>query len=339
MKRFSSFIIFIFILFCVPQLALASLVDRPEVKAFINEMVVEHDFDAGMLSRAFSKVKLSKSIIDAISRPAEAKPWYEYRPIFLTRDRINLGVKFLRKNEQALRRAEQIYGVPVEIIVAIIGVETRYGKHAGRYRVINSLSTLAFNYPKRSRFFRSELKQFLLLAREQHLELDSVKGSYAGAMGIPQFISSSYRNYAIDFDEDGKIDIWNNPVDAIGSVGNYFKLHGWQAGKAIATRAVVENDNYLKALSEGLEPHMSGSELSAYGIVPEQTPPPDANIKLLEYELKNGREYWLGFDNFYVITRYNHSALYAMAVYQLAEEIRAKYEAKRRVKFKKTAAG
>ncbi len=316
----------------VPQLAFASLVDRPEVKAFINEMVTEYDFNAEMLTRTFSKVKLSKSIIEAISRPAEAKPWYQYRPIFLTRDRIKLGVKFLRKNERVLRRAEQIYGVPVEIIVAIIGVETRYGKHAGRYRVIDSLSTLAFDYPKRSRFFRSELKQFLLMAREQRLDPDSVMGSYAGAMGIPQFISSSYRNYAIDFDKDGKIDIWDNPVDAIGSVGNYFKQHGWQAGKAIATRADVENDNYLTALSKDLKPNLSAAELSAYGIIPKQIPPADARIKILEYELKDGHELWLGFDNFYVITRYNHSALYAMAVYQLAEEIRTQYEAKRRFK-------
>jgi peptidoglycan lytic transglycosylase B len=326
MSRFTPFAGLICLLLFVHQSAAATLVERPEVKEFINEMVTEHGFDAAMLTETLGKVKLSKSIVEAISRPAEAKPWYKYRPIFLTKDRIKLGVKFLQENQKALVRAEQVYGVPVEIIVAIIGVETRYGKHAGRYKVINSLSTLAFNYPKRNKFFRSELKQFFLLTREQLMDPHSIMGSYAGAMGIPQFISSSYRNYAIDFDEDGKIDIWNNPVDAIGSVGNYFKQHGWQAGKAIATRAEVKNDLYLAALSKGLEPHMRAAELSTYGIMIKQTAPNDAGIKFLEYELKAGREFWLGFDNFYVITRYNHSALYAMAVYQLAEEIRAQYE-------------
>lgn len=327
MYRIFAVFVHIFVLSFVHDAAATALIDRPEVQKFIDEMVNEHDFDADSLTDIFSKAKVSKSIVKAISRPAEAKPWYKYRPIFLTDDRIKLGVKFLQKNEESLRRAEEVYGVPAEIIVAIIGVETRYGKHAGKYKVINSLSTLAFNYPKRSEFFRSELIQFLLLAREQLMDPLSVNGSYAGAMGIPQFISSSYRNYAVDFDKDGKIDIWDNPVDAIGSVGNYFKQHGWQAGKAIANRAEVANDNYLAILSKGLEPHVSTVELVDYGITAAQMPDENIDIKFLEYELKNGREFWLGFDNFYVITRYNHSALYAMAVYQLSEEIRARFDA------------
>ena len=306
---------------------LFALDDRPDVEEFIGEMVAEHQFDKGKLRELFSKAKISKSIVKAISRPAEAKPWHKYRPIFLTKDRINLGVKFLRENEETLRRAEQEYGVPVEIIVAIIGVETRYGKHAGRYKVLDSLATLAFEYPKRSRFFRSELKQFLLLCREQGLDPLTVKGSYAGAMGIPQFISSSYRNYAVDFDEDGHIDIWDNPVDAIGSVGNYFKVHGWKPGEAIASQAIVENDNYLAALSKGLELHINTSELGNYGIRGENMPDEDMDVKFLEYEQKDGSEFWLGFHNFYVITRYNHSALYAMAVFQLSAEILEKYKA------------
>jgi membrane-bound lytic murein transglycosylase B len=316
---------FYLLLFC-SQIVSAGIENRPEVTQFINEMVSEHNFDKQSLTEAFSKVELSKSIVKAISRPAEAKPWYKYRPIFLTKDRTRLGVKFIQENEQALRRAEQVYGVPIEIITAIIGVETRYGKHAGNYKVINSLSTLAFNYPKRSKFFRSELKQFFLLAREQKMDVHSVMGSYAGAMGIPQFISSSYRHYATDFDGDEFIDIWQNPDDAIGSVGNYFKVHGWQPGKAIATLADVKGDKYLAALSKGLEPHLQEFELEQYAITAEQTPPEGSKIKLLEYEQKNGSEFWLGFDNFYVITRYNHSALYAMAVYQLAIEIKAAYE-------------
>lgn len=327
MYRIYAVFVHICLLSFVHDAAAAALIDRPEVQKFIDEMVSEHDFDADSLTDIFSKAKVSKSIVKAISRPAEAKPWYKYRPIFLTDDRIKLGVKFLQKNEQSLRRAEEVYGVPAEIIVAIIGVETRYGKHAGKYKVINSLSTLAFNYPKRSKFFRNELIQFLLLAREQLMDPLSVNGSYAGAMGIPQFISSSYRNYAVDFDEDGKIDIWDNSVDAIGSVGNYFKHHGWQAGKAIANRAEVANDNYLAVLSKGLEPHVSTVDLVDYGITAAQMPDENIDIKFLEYELKNGREFWLGFDNFYVITRYNHSALYAMAVYQLSEEIRIRFDA------------
>lgn len=326
MNRIITFFSLFFLSGCVAQLASAGIEERSEVREFINEMVSEHNFDESVLDEAFARVKMSDSIIQAISRPAEAKPWYKYRPIFLTDDRIRLGVSFIQENKQALVRAEQVYGVPMNIIAAIIGVETRYGKHAGNYKVIDSLSTLAFGYPKRSEFFRSELKHFLLLAREQDLELFSVKGSYAGAMGIPQFISSSYRNYAVDFDGDGKIDIWNNPVDAIGSVGNYFKLHGWTAGKAIATRATVEDNRYLAALSKGLEPDIDTRQLHEYGIKAQLTSDDNVKGKLLEYELSDGAEFWLGFENFYVITRYNHSALYAMAVFQLAEEIGKEFD-------------
>ncbi len=327
MNIIKSFILLISLLACINTANSEALSNRSDVQQFIDEMVSEHEFDEAGLRKLFDQARISESIVKAISRPAEAKPWYKYRPIFLTADRIKLGVKFLQENEETLRRAEQKYGVPVEIMVAIIGVETRYGKHAGRYKVINSLSTLAFEYPKRSRFFRGELKHFLLLCREQGLDPMQVNGSYAGAMGIPQFISSSYRSYAVDFDNDKKIDIWENPVDAIGSVGNYFKVHGWKAGEMIATRASVENDKYLAILSKGLELHMNSSELAEYGIKGEHMPEENVKIKFLEYEQKNEPEFWLGFHNFYVITRYNHSALYAMAVYQLSREILEKYNA------------
>ncbi|NKB38011.1 MAG: lytic murein transglycosylase B [Gammaproteobacteria bacterium] len=329
MNTIKSFFLLISLLGFIHTASSDTLSSRTDVKQFIDEMVNEHEFDEANLKNIFDQAKIRESIIKAISRPAEAKPWYKYRPIFLTADRIKLGVKFLQENEETLRRAEQKYGVPVEIIVAIIGVETRYGKHAGKYKVINSLSTLAFEYPKRSRFFRSELKHFLLLCREQGLDPMQVKGSYAGAMGIPQFISSSYRSYAADFDSDNKIDIWDNPVDAIGSVGNYFKVHGWKAGEMVATRAEVENDKYLAVLSKGLELHMNSSELAQYGISGKQMPEQDMKIKFLEYEQKKEPEFWLGFHNFYVITRYNHSALYAMAVYQLSTEILKKYNAQK----------
>ena len=302
------------------------LSERDDVRQFIQEMVDEHDFEREALTHHFASAKIANSILKAISRPAEAKPWYKYRKIFLTSDRIKQGAKFLEENYETLKRAESIYGVPVEIIVAIIGVETRYGRHAGKYKVLDSLSTLAFEYPKRSKFFRSELKEFFLLAREQGLNPLDVKGSYAGAMGIPQFISSSYRNFAVDFDDDGKIDIWDNPVDAIGSVGNYFKKHGWQAGEEVAVKARVEGDAYLAVLSKGLEPHINTSELYEYGISSDSMIVEDSEIKFLEYELDKGSEFWIGYKNFYVITRYNHSSLYAMAVYQLAGEIADKYK-------------
>ena len=326
MRRiFSSFLLFLMSLFVLPVHG-KNLAERDDVRQFIEEMVIEHGFEREALSRQFSRAKIADSILKAISRPAEAKPWFEYRKIFLTSDRIKQGVRFLEENLETLQKAETEYGVPVEIIVAIIGVETRYGRHAGRYNVLDSLSTLAFEYPKRSKFFRSELKEFLLLAREQKLDPLTVKGSYAGAMGIPQFISSSYRNYAVDFDKDGKIDIWDNPVDAIGSVGNYFKVHGWLAGEIVAVKAKVEGDAYLAVLSKGLEPHINSGELIEFGISAEGMPKEHSDIKFLEYELAKGREFWLGYKNFYVITRYNHSSLYAMAVFQLAGEISERYQ-------------
>ena len=302
-----------------------NLLDREDVKSFLNEMADKHGFSRKELISVFSRVELSESVLKAISRPAEKLPWYRYRPIFLQPERIRKGVEFWHENKTVLERAEGIYGVPVEIIVAIIGVETRYGKTAGSYKVINSLATLAFEYPDRSVFFKKELEQFLLLAREQGFDPLKVMGSYAGAMGIPQFIASSYRNYAVDFDNDGVINIWSDPDDAIGSVANYFKLHGWTHGGDIAVPAEVKGNLFMQMLNEDLKPDVPAADLRNYGISHETRLPPDALVKLLSFETKNGHEYWLGFKNFYVITRYNHSPLYAMAVYQLAQEIRTRY--------------
>jgi membrane-bound lytic murein transglycosylase B len=281
-------------------------------------MVATHGFDRDDLNDLFQGVKISGSVIKAISKPAEKFPWYRYRPIFLQPDRVDQGVKFWQQHAGALHKAEQQFGVPAEIIVAIIGVETRYGRFSGNYRVIDSLATLAFNYPKRGEFFRSELVQYLLLTREQNVDPRTIKGSYAGAMGIPQFISSSYRHYAIDFDNDGLTDIWNNPVDAIGSVGNYLKQHGWREGNLIATKAVVSGHGYKNLITEDLKPTIDSKQLRQYEIFSKQTIPSDEQVKLINLEIKNGYEFWLGMHNFYVITRYNHSTLYAMAVFQLA---------------------
>jgi membrane-bound lytic murein transglycosylase B len=301
--------------------ALADNHHGEEINGFIMEMVDKHGFDKGQLESIFKEARLSDTILETIARPAEALPWYSYRKIFLRDDRIQLGKKYLDKHRDILDAANREFGVPPEIITAIIGVETRYGNNTGSFKVLDSLVTLGFGYPKRAGFFRKELEQFLLLSREQGLDPLSIKGSYAGAMGIPQFISSSFRHYAIDFDKDGKIDIWNNPVDAIGSVANYFKVHGWNAGGQVAVRASLSGNDYGHLLNGSLEPKQSLDNLIKSGVEVPDNIPAMANVSLLEYELENGNEYWLGFKNFYVITRYNHSQLYAMAVFQLAVEI------------------
>lgn len=319
-----------FLLFPVvvlPTLALATPLDqqvvseRDDVRGFIQELADRHGFDAQQLSQLFRKVKLKQKIIDAISRPAEAKPWHQYRPIFVTESRIDQGVDFWERHSADLERAEQVYGVPPEIIVAILGVETRYGRHKGRYRVMDSLATLAFAYPQRAEFFRSELEHYLLLAREEGLDPLSVMGSYAGAMGYAQFISSSYRHYAVDFDGDGKRDLWNNTTDAIGSIANYFKRHHWQPGGKVAVPAFVGGNHIKVTVKKGFKPHSSIADLSNKGVSPKVKTDPTAMAALIELETRRGPEYWLGLDNFYVITRYNHSPLYAMAVYQLGQAI------------------
>lgn len=300
----------------------ASYRDQDDVKQFVNEMVEKHGFDKGEIESLLAGAEKKQSILDAISRPAEKRlEWKGYRKIFLTNDRISRGKTFLKEYSEAFDRAEKEFGVPREIVAAIIGVETRYGKNRGSYRVIDALSTLAFDYPPRSAFFRSELEHVLLLSREQHFNPIELKGSYAGAMGYGQFIASSYRNFAVDFDGDGVADILNNPVDAIGSVANYFKQHKWAEGKPVTTRAQVKGDNYEKALYPNLKPKFTLKEMQAWGISFEGDYNLEAKAKLIKLEGKKGTEFWLGMDNFYVITRYNHSHLYAMAVYQLSQEL------------------
>ncbi len=307
--------------------ALAETSPKKEISVsqdeFITQMVNQHNFNQKKLSRVMSDTIVSQTILDAISRPAEKKlTWHKYRKIFLQEKRIHQGVEFIKNNKIKLEEAESKFGVPAEIITAIIGVETFYGRIAGSYRVVDALNTLAFHYPKRSDFFRSEFEQFLLLAREQKFDPLSLKGSYAGAMGMPQFISSSYRHYAIDFDDDGVVDIWDNADDAIGSVANYFAEHGWQKGKAVTAKVSVEGDNYKDALKKGLALDINEADLEKFGIKTKSSFEKNEKLKLFEYELENDNEYWLAHKNFYVITRYNHSHLYAMAVYQLAMEIK-----------------
>ena len=301
-----------------PAQAAGALAERPAVKAFIQTMVARHDFSQEKLEALFREVELRPDIIRAISQPAESKPWYKYRPIFVTADRIRQGLAFWNQHEDVLKRAEQAYGVPPSIIVAILGVETRYGAHTGSYRVVDALSTLAFDYPPRADFFRGELEHYLLMAREEGFAADSRLGSYAGAMGQPQFIPSSFRAYAVDFDEDGQRNLWSDTADAVGSVANYFKRHGWRSGGPIAVHVQVEGDPQ-PLLDKGLKPKIPVRELRAHGVALPETIDDGELGALLALETEHGHQYWVVFHNFYVITRYNHSPLYAMAVYQLGE--------------------
>lgn len=316
----------ILIIVLIPGTVLSAALDRKSVDEFIQHMVETHRFNENELQTIFEQAKKSQRVLDAISRPAEALPWYKYRQIFIRQDRIEKGLDFLHRYADLLQQAEKQFGVPAQIITAIIGVETGYGVNKGNDRVIDALSTLAFHYPRRSAFFRGELEQYLLLTREQNMEPLSLKGSYAGAMGMPQFIPSSYRHYAIDFDGDGKTDIWNNPADAIGSVANYFKQHGWQTGGKVAVPGQAINADYKKLVNDDLEPTVNVEQLYENGILPAEDIPPGSKVKVISLEGVDNEEIWLGLDNFYVITRYNHSQLYAMAVYQLSEKILGQQE-------------
>jgi membrane-bound lytic murein transglycosylase B len=301
--------------------------DLPGLTQFINEMEQKHGFDADELTQLFAEVKVKDSILKAISRPAEkSKPWYEYRKIFIQDKRINGGVAFWQKHAQVLKNAEQQYGVPAEIIIAILGVETRYGGNVGGYRVVDALSTLAFRYPPRSKFFRSELENFLLLTREENMSILDPVGSYAGAMGLGQFMPSSYREYAVDFDGDSKRDIWTNPDDAIGSIANYLKRHGWIAGESIAHITSLSAGVPTALVEKGYKPSLSREELVVAGVSLENLPSGSDKVALISLTQKKGEEYWLTRQNFYSITRYNHSRMYAMTVKQLAELIRQGYE-------------
>jgi membrane-bound lytic murein transglycosylase B len=319
------------LLVSTPLLAQDFLELYPQSREFIQEVSSKHDFSPEELEKLFAQVEHKQSIIDAISRPAESKPWYQYRPIFVTASRIRQGVDFWQRNEALLQKAEQEYGVPPHIIVAIIGVETRYGRHSGRYRVMDSLSTLAFDYPPRASFFRGQLEQFLLMAREEKRDPLEFLGSYAGAMGMPQFIPSSFLAYAVDFDQDGQRDLWGNTSDVIGSVANYFARHKWRAGEPIASRAKLSGDAPAEILEQGYRPNVPLARLKEMGVEPVDDYNDESEVALIALESRpHHQQYWVTQHNFYVITRYNHSPLYAMAVYQLAEAIRTTRAATRR---------
>jgi membrane-bound lytic murein transglycosylase B len=297
--------------------------EHPEAQAFIRDMAARHDFSKAELTAIFREAQRREDILTLMSRPAEKRlAWHEYRKIFLTQSRIDGGVAFWNQHAGILDKAERELGVDAQVIVAIIGVETRYGGNTGSHRVIDALATLAFDYPPRSTFFRGELEQYLVLAHEENIDLLSTKGSYAGAMGYGQFIPSSYRHYALDFDQDGKRDLWNSPMDIIGSVANYMHKHGWALGAPVIIPARVSGDAYQAVLDKGLKPHTAIRQLQQAGITPFVPQPGDALAALVQLENRDGPGYWLALNNFYVITRYNRSPLYAMAVHQLSESIR-----------------
>ena len=317
-------------LFTVTTVAASNYSAQPQVQVFIDRMVSEQGFDRNELIAVLDNAERREDILELMRKPAEKRlQWYEYRKIFLTQSRIDGGVNFWKENAGLLKQAAEAFGVAPQIIVAIIGVETRYGSNTGRHRVLDALATLSFDYPPRSQFFTGELEQYLILAREEDIDILTTTGSYAGAMGYGQFIPSSYRHYAVDFDEDGKRDLWTSKADIIGSVANYFKEHGWTAGMPVAVLADVQGDDYQTVLEIGYKPNTVLDAMRHDGITPRTPLPDELLAALIAFEQENGPEYWLGFNNFYAITRYNHSPLYAMAVYQLSEEIRDAYETSR----------
>ncbi|GAB4130067.1 MAG: lytic murein transglycosylase B [Sideroxydans sp.] len=306
----------IFLGFCAASYA----ADLPGIPAFVDRMVVEHQFRRNELELVFRRAEHRPDVIEAITRPATLKPWLEYRANFVNEERIVNGRKFMRQHAAVLRRAERQFGVPAEYIAAILGVETLYGKSTGGYRALDALTTLAFDYPPRAAFFLTELEQFLLLAREQDFNLLSVNSSYAGALGIPQFMPSNYRKYALDYNGNGKVDILHEPADAIGSVANYFKHYGWRSGEPVALPARVDDPQRLGSLT-AVRP-MRAWQVDA-GAIPQQgradfLPP----AWMLDLTGEAGKEYWFVFENFDVIMRYNISSFYAMTVHQLAQELK-----------------
>jgi len=300
-------------------------IERDDVQQFIDRMVTDHQFTRAELEPIFAAIKVQPKVLKSIKAPAgKKKQWHQYREIFVTERRIAEGIDYWNIHSEKFKAAEAQYGVSAEIILAVMGVETYYGRRTGRHPVLDSLVTLGFDYSKRGKFFRSELKHFLLLCREEGLPLKELKGSYAGAMGKGQFISSSYRHYAVDSDGDGRRDLWNSHDDAIASIANYFAEHGWRAGQSItqemqtiAAADSIDHGNKLK-------PSFSLDDLKAQGFNVEADQ--EGSYSLVSLQNKKAKEYWLGHHNFYVITRYNHSAMYAMAVYQLSQELKKRID-------------
>jgi membrane-bound lytic murein transglycosylase B len=307
--------------------AQASYATHPEARAFASQMASEHGLNPEAVLDTLAQVSQDSRVIRLITPPTRkgVRSWARYRGQFIEPNRINRGVDFWANNADELARASARYGVPPEIIVAIIGVETIYGRNTGHFTTAGALATLAFDYPPRAELFRRELENLFLLAREQGRDPLSYEGSYAGALGYPQFLPSSVRNYAVDFDGDGRIDLEASPSDAIGSVANYLAVHGWEPGGTVAIRAHVEDPQQVAELIEaGITPAFSADDFSQRQVLPLGDVPEGARAALIDLVTPDApTEYWLGFRNFYVITRYNRSSFYAMAVFGLAEALQA----------------
>jgi membrane-bound lytic murein transglycosylase B len=298
----------------------------PNLEEFIKNTAKKNSLDISVVRNIIQQAERKQSIIDAMNRPAEKKKqWHEYRNIFLKEKRINQGVLFWKEHKVILEAVSKKSGVPIEIIVAIIGVETNYGGNMGKYRVIDALYTLAFHYPKRSPFFTKELEKFIVLTHKEKISALETKGSYAGAMGFGQFMPSSYLMYAVDYDNDGQRDLLNNIPDAIASVANYFKAHGWKKDQAVVYQAQT-NKKFTALKKQALKPSLTVKQLYDMGYTTKQKLKPNDKVTLTQLQQKDKMEYWFGMHNFYVITRYNHSEMYAMAVYQLSQEIEKKFE-------------
>jgi membrane-bound lytic murein transglycosylase B len=318
----------------------AQAITLPGIPEFIDEMVAKHNFKRAELEKVFAVAQDVPEVIEAISKPSTSKPWLEYRANFVNPQRIKLGLEFWNKYRDVLRKAEMKYGIPQEIIVAVIGVETIYGQDAGNFRTLDALTTLAFEYPPRAEFFRIELENFLLLAREQQFDLLSIRGSYAGALGIPQFMPSSYRDYAVDFNGNRSINLLSEDKDAIGSVANFLKVFGWNSDSLESSPSANEGKSSNTGRARKMPPIAVRAQVSeqvcagdittprtlagwsAVGIVPASNLSSDLDARLIDFTVGDAKEFWLVFNNFDVITRYNNSDYYAMSVFQLAEALK-----------------
>ncbi len=308
---------------------------KPAAKTLANELAAD-GFNSEWVLAQLKGAKRQDSILDAMSSPAESTlTWGEYRDIFISDKRVRLGLEFWQKHKKWFAKAKKEYGVPSHIILAILGVETYYGRNMGGYRVLDALATLGFDYKPRSEFFLKQLKAFFVLSQKAHISLTETRGSYAGAMGYGQFIPTSYLAYAVDFNKDGTTDLMNSIPDAIGSIANYFAVHGWQPGLPVAAKTQLTKDGAKALFEDGsLKPGITLAAAEKAGIQPQACSkavqrycfanlPADTQVAPLDFEGDDGMQYWLGTDNFYTITRYNHSSLYGMAVYQLASLIKA----------------
>lgn len=317
-------LLYLFLLLATTAASARDFAQRADVQSFVAEMVERNGFDAEALLSNFRKVRSNPAVLKAIAPPSDpaARSWLAYRNRFVEPRRVARGIEFWRRHAASLARAEAIYGVPAEVMVAIIGVETLYGRHTGRFQVFDALATLAFDYPPRAGLFRRELEALLLLARDEQRDPWSYRGSYAGAIGLPQFLPSSVRRFAVDFDRDGSIDLVGSGEDAIGSIGRFLSEHGWLTGEEIARAVKVSGGGTPALLAEGIRPVRLPAEMTEFGV--EADGAPEKPAALIDLVTPDGAtEYRLGFNNFYVLTRYNRSSLYAAAVMDLAEALRA----------------